>query len=201
MAGYADLLEALAAWLNVPVFQAEGVLSRITPTIDLQELVDLAAERGGVPGKRAAVYAATAPAVAAELPRVQLMNPANSGVNIRLQMILVSRTTAGFVSVGFQNSALATAGVNRYADQRIGITPAFVVVAPAGSITQDTDALTGIAAGDLLGFHRQGTSKSSWEQGNQITLPAGFGFRVVGATVNEALSVSIYSWETPAKRA
>ncbi len=200
MAGWADIREALADWFNIPVWQAEGMLAQVTPTVDVESLVNLAAEKGGVRGRRDTIYFVIGAAVAAALPRIQLMNPANSGVVLRIDSIIVSRTTAGFVQVGFQNTALATAGVNRYADQRIGITPGFVIVPPAGSITHDTNAATGIAAGDLLADHRQGTSKSAYDKMN-IVLPAGFGLRVVGQTVNEALRVGIYGSETPARLA
>lgn len=201
MPGAADLREALAAWLRVPVFQVDGLLARVTPIVDLRELVDLAAEKGGVPGARPAFHEANQAGVAAAKSRVQLMNPANSGMVIEILQVVSSQGTSGSRTLGFSNTALATAGVNRYMDQRIGITPDFVVLHPAGSMTRDTNAASGIAAADTLEQQTMPTTSFVRTFERPVIIPQGFGFRAVCETVNLQFRVSMFTVERPAERA
>lgn len=202
MANVADCREAIADWFNVPVGEVDHWLSRITPTIDLEALVALAAEKGGVAGPRDAVHTVVTAAVGAALGRVQLMNPPGSGMIIRIHKVVAGKATTGLIPMGFVNTALASAGRNRYLDQRIGITPDFVVKHPAGSLTHDTNAATGIAAADLLWRATiRGNTEERYPWHGRLVLSPGFGFRCCSETVNEAVRIAIFTTEIPARLA
>lgn len=201
MANLADVREALAVWFNLPPFMVDHLMTRITPTVDLDTLVELAAERGGVAGPRAAVHSASIGPGAGVKSRAQLMNPANSGIDIEVIATSLSLATAGTVSIGFVNTAVAGAGVNRFLDQRIGITPEFNVVHPVGSFTYDTNAASGIAAADLLYAQTYPTTSITLELPRPVVLPPGFGLRIVAETVNVQLRATIWTLETPRRLA
>lgn len=197
MPSLADAREAIASYFRIPVFQADPILNRLLVTLDLDQLIELATEKGGVPGPRAAVHEANQAGVAAAKSRIQLMNPPGSGVDIKVLQILSSQGTSGTRTLGFVNLALATAGINRYMDQRIGITPDFVVKNPSGSCTRDTNAASGIAAADTLEQQTMPTTSSVRTFVNPVVLPPGFGFRAVCETVNLQFRVSIHTLEVP----
>lgn len=202
MANLADVREALAVWFNLPVYMVDQLLARITPTVDLEHLVELAAERGGVAGPRSVWHSAMPPAAAGEFPRIQLMNPADSGIDIHIVGVSPVKPTTGICVLGFVNTALANAGVNRYMDQRIGISPDFVVKHPAGSLTYDSDAATGIAAADTMErTGRIAQQRDFIDLWGRLILPPGFGFRVIGETLNEVLRVTFYTREVPRRLA
>ena len=201
MASLADVREALAVWFNLPPYMVDQLLTRITPTVDLEQLVAFAAERGGVAGPRHCFHSVSVAAVAAEYPRLQLMNPADSGVDISVRSLVVMRSTAGIIQVGFSNTALAGAGVNRYLDQRIGISPEFLVKHPAGRATYDTDAAVGIAAADQIERTRVLNERTVINFDARLVLPPGFGVRTVDETQNETYIATFYTTEIPRRLA
>ncbi len=107
MAGLQDWAVRLAELLDIPQSEALELTRRIVPTLEIESISDRPTTR--VPGLVGALSwgGDQMAAVAGQNSHIQLLNPANSGVELHLDRAIISTTVAGIVAIRRLDSGLA----------------------------------------------------------------------------------------------
>lgn len=156
-----------------------SVSSEMIPVVLIDDLtqaspIDTDFDRAGMAGT-------VITGVAAQVGQIQLLNPDSSGVQLSADFAVVSRTTAGLVSVREHDIALATNIPAFFSDRRI-------VGSPAATLNRESNAAT------------FGTGVASFELGAAdatviplgVVLAEGQGVSIACGSTNVTLTVAYY---------
>jgi len=163
--------------------QAQAFLEKAIPVIALGDVTGFEASDAFF--QRPWFGSGTRGATAAELAQVQVFNPLGSGVDVILELAVISPQTTQDVQFRVDTVALATLTTDRsFRDRRI-------TGNPANEIRTRSDAA---ALGTFIGLANVGASPSEAIP-LDILLPPGQGFNLNGTVVNNTLQVLFYGFE------
>ncbi len=147
MAGKQDWAIRLAEILDIPQAEALELTRRLIPVLMIESIVGVPTTRvAGLVGAPSIGTIEQGP-VAAQFPHVQIFNPANSGVTVFLDSIILSTAVATRIQIRQFDTALPTLGTAKgYQDFRRTGDPASDVrsesrAAAAGNLLADFDIL------------------------------------------------------------
>lgn len=175
-----------------PGSKVAEALGELFPVIDVERVPGELLLLGGT---RLCFGGITVTGSAGQFARMQLFNPAASGVIITVSSCVISATVTTTVRWTANAIALTTGvGVERFRDGRLAVTSL-----PTGQIrTDDT-----VAATDATGQARLSTGRTlTLEDENGVAiLPPGTGFEVGSGSVASAQTATFYWRERPAEPA
>lgn len=123
--------QRLASALGMTEAQAAKVVQRLVPIVVAADVTR--PEETDVFNERLCAGFGELGQTVGNFSHVQVFNPLTSGVIITLDLVYVSRTNQGAVSVRRHNTALSTASISIFRDRRVS-------GAPAAAVRQETVA-------------------------------------------------------------
>lgn len=192
-----DLRRLLAAYLDLEHWETDGLIARLTPVVVLD---DISPESGAdKAGPRWAMGQSDITAVAAQYAISHLQNPTGSGILCEVFDIWYGDDASGLVYLGFHEVEAAGSSpeklINRYYESGAGVPSD-----PTCRLTEETNAATGVQAGEVLYRQRMlGNSVQHIALNGSLVLKPGTGVRLLNGTVEKSLWVSWRWRETPEK--
>lgn len=192
-----ELRRILADYFDLEQYEADALIARIAPVILLD---DISPEpQKGKSGPRWAMGQSDISAVAAQYSISHLQNPTGSGIVAEVFDLWVGGAGTHAFTVGFHEVEAAGSSpeklVNRYYESLAGVPSD-----PTCRVTEETNAATGIQAGEnLFRGYSPNNDMLQIPLNGCLVLKPGTGVRAVNMTVNESFHV-VWRWrESPEK--